>query len=47
MEDLNDTALFIEEEIKKFYNTLNEKEKRLYAAINVINDYTAGNPMNE
>jgi hypothetical protein len=27
---------FIEEEIKKFYNTLNEKEKRLYAAVEAI-----------
>jgi len=27
---------FIEEEIKKFYNTLDEKEKRLYAAVEAI-----------
>ena len=28
--------LFIEEEIKKFFNTLNEKEKRLYVAVEAI-----------
>ena len=28
--------LFIEEEIKKFYHTLNKKEKRLYAAVEAI-----------